>query len=128
MYPLGLGVVSWWWLAILATAVFWAVLVPGMPTRTHRISMALAPAAMVVFGLGSYYAKHMDAAAVLAMYSFAVVAFPVGMVGHRRKFAQRLMEAKERGESEDNTWPPAMMAQVFVSLVVFGTAAIWTTR
>ncbi|MFE4397691.1 hypothetical protein ACFRPV_28045, partial [Kitasatospora sp. NPDC056808] len=88
----------------------------------------VAAGLMVVFGLGSYYAKHMDAAAVLAMYSFAVVAFPVGMVGHRRKFAQRLMEAKERGESEDNTWPPAMMAQVFVSLVVFGTAAIWTTR
>ncbi|MFF2543138.1 hypothetical protein ACFVUY_11310 [Kitasatospora sp. NPDC058063] len=128
MYPLGLGAVSWWWLAILATAVFWAVLVPGMPTRTHRISMALAPAVMAVFGLGSYYAKHMDAAAVLAMYSFAVVAFPVGMVGHRRKFAQRLMEAKQRGESEENTWPPAMMAQVFVSCVVFGTAAIWTTR
>ncbi|WP_188297313.1 hypothetical protein [Streptomyces sp. CBMA156] len=128
MYPLGLGVVSWWWLAILATAVFWAVLVPGMPTPTHRISMALAPAAMAVFAVGSHYAKHMDTAAVLAMYSFAVVSFPVGMIGHRRKFAQRLTEAQRRGESEENTWPPAMTAQVFVSLAVFGAAAIWATR
>ncbi|MFE4971278.1 hypothetical protein ACFRAR_04070 [Kitasatospora sp. NPDC056651] len=128
MYPLGLGAVSWWWLAILATAVFWAVLVPGMPTPSYRIRMALAPAAMVVFGVGSYYGKHMDLAAVLAMYSFAIVAFPVGMIGHRRKFARRLLEAKQRGESEEYTWPPAMMAQVFVSLVVCGAMAIWVTR
>ncbi|MFF7454632.1 hypothetical protein [Kitasatospora sp. NPDC008115] len=125
---MGLGVVSWWWIAILATALFWAVLVPGMPTRTHRISMALAPAAMALFGVGSHYVKHLDTAVVLAMYSFAVVSFPVGMIGHRREFARRLAEAERRGETEQNTWPPAMMAQVFVSLAVCGTAAIWVTR
>ncbi|MFE4513534.1 hypothetical protein ACFRMQ_04935 [Kitasatospora sp. NPDC056783] len=125
---MGLGVVSWWWLAVLATAVFWAVLVPGMPTPGYRIRMALAPAAMAVFGVGGYFAKHMDLAAVLAMYSFAVVSIPLGMIGHRGKFARRLMEAERRGESEDDTWPPAMMAQVFVSLVVCGVAAIWITR
>ncbi|MFF8771142.1 hypothetical protein [Kitasatospora sp. NPDC015120] len=126
--PLGLGVVSWWWLAILATAAFWAILVPGMPTRTHRISTALAPLAMALFGVGSYHAKHMEAAAVLAMYSFAVASIPVGMIGHRRELARRLTEAQEKGEPEDEAAPPAMLAQLLASLVVFGGLALWVTR
>ncbi|MER7706704.1 hypothetical protein ABTX81_27885 [Kitasatospora sp. NPDC097605] len=128
MYPLGLGVVSWWWLAILVTATFWVLLVPGMPTRTHRISAALTPLAMALFGVGSYYAKHMEAATVLAMYSFAVVSFPAGMIGHRRELARRLTEANEKGEPEDEAAPPAMLAQLLVSLVVFGGLALWVTR
>ncbi|MFE6872767.1 hypothetical protein ACFVFS_40270 [Kitasatospora sp. NPDC057692] len=99
-----------------------------MPTRTHRITAALTPLAMVLFGVGSYYAKHMEAATVLAMYSFAVACFPVGVIGHRRELARRLLEAKEKGESEDEAAPPAMLAQLLASIVVFGALAMWVTR
>ncbi|MFJ5921026.1 hypothetical protein ACIQF6_00330 [Kitasatospora sp. NPDC092948] len=128
MYPLGLGTASWWWLAVLTTVVFWVLLVPKMPTRTHRISTASVPLAMALFGVGSYFGKHMEAATVLAMYSFAMACFPVGIVGHRRKLARRLMEAKEKGESEDEAAPPAMLAQLLASITVFGVLALWVTR
>ncbi|MFB6894098.1 hypothetical protein ACFCX4_32845 [Kitasatospora sp. NPDC056327] len=128
MYPLGLGAVSWWWLAVLVTATFWAFLVPGMPTRTHRTSTALAPLLMALFGVGSYHAKHMEAATVLAMYSFAVLSILAGTVGHRRELARRLTEANEKGEPEGEAAPPAMLAQLLVSFVLFGALTLWAVR
>ncbi|MFD8083077.1 hypothetical protein ACFV4F_15445 [Kitasatospora sp. NPDC059722] len=125
MYPLGLGVVSWWWLAILATAVFWVVLVPSLPIRSHQISTALAPVAMALFGLGSHYAKHMEPAAVLAMYSCAVVSIPLGVIGHRKELARRTLEAQDSDDPDNIPLPPVMLAQLFVSLVGFGALALW---
>ncbi|MEV7783656.1 hypothetical protein [Kitasatospora sp. NPDC088351] len=128
MYPLGLGVVSWWWIAILATAVFLAVLVPGMPTREHRIMTALAPLAGAVFMFASYHVKHMEPAEALVMYTTVVLIAPLGMIGHRRELARRLMEAKEKGESEEKVAPIAMNVQLLVSVVVLGVAMFWITR
>ncbi|MFE7564547.1 hypothetical protein [Kitasatospora sp. NPDC057500] len=128
MYPLGLGVVSWWWIAVLVTAAFWVLLVPGMPTRTYRIRTALAPVAVMLFGIGSYYAKHMEAATVLTMYSTAIAAIMTGILGHRRELARRLTELQEKGGSEDEAAPPAMLAQLLASFVVFGGLTLWALR
>ncbi|MFE6872397.1 hypothetical protein ACFVFS_38360 [Kitasatospora sp. NPDC057692] len=38
------------------------------------------------------------------------------------------MEAQEKGELEDEADPPAMLAQLLASLVVFGGLASWATR
>ncbi|MEU6239381.1 hypothetical protein [Kitasatospora sp. NPDC047058] len=125
MTPLGLSVTTWWWIAALATAVYLCVMVPEMPTRGYRIRTALAPLPMVVFGLGSYGAKHMEPATVLAMYVTAVLPFPLGVIGHRRELARRLMAAKRTGASEDGTWPPAMMGQFFLAIVVMAVTYFW---
>ncbi|MDH6708854.1 hypothetical protein P3T27_005600 [Kitasatospora sp. MAA19] len=118
MDVLGLGAVSWWWIAILATAVFLVLMVPEMPTREYRIRTALAPFAMAVFALGSYAAKQLEEATVLAMYTSVVLIFPLGAIGHRKELARRLMEAKRKGESEDRTWPPTMVGQTFLAAAV----------
>ncbi|MFJ2776441.1 MULTISPECIES: hypothetical protein [unclassified Kitasatospora] len=125
MYPLGLGVVSWWWIAVLATAVFLAVLVPGMPTRTYRIQTALAPLAMAAFAYASYAVKHMEPTTILVMYVTGILVFPLGAIGHRRKLAQRLMEAQRKGESDEDTWPPAMMAQMLLAAAVLCGVYLW---
>ncbi|MFF2951723.1 hypothetical protein ACFVVU_10350 [Kitasatospora sp. NPDC057965] len=122
MTPLGLDVATWWWIALLATGVYLCVMVPHMPTPGYRVRTALAPVAMMLFGLASYAAKQMEPATVLAMYTSVVLVFPLGAVGHRRKLAQRLMAAKAAGESEDGTWPVAMVAQTFLACVVMITA------
>ncbi|MFE2110292.1 hypothetical protein ACFXAF_31120 [Kitasatospora sp. NPDC059463] len=107
---------------------FLVLLVPGMPTRAYRIRTALVPAAAMLFGVGSYYAKHMEAATVLTMYSTAIAAIMMGIVGHRRELARRLTELQENGGSEDEAAPPAMLAQLLVSIVVFGGLTLWAVR
>lgn len=123
MTPLGLSVASWLWIAVLAAGVFWAVAVPGMPTREYRIRTALAPVVGALTAYAYYRVGHQDPAKVTVFFTSAMLAFAVGMIGHRRELARRLMEAKRKGEPEEVTWSVAMMAQVLVSLVVFCVAA-----
>ncbi|WP_380282412.1 hypothetical protein [Kitasatospora purpeofusca] len=122
MIQLELSVASWWWIALLATAVYLCVLVPHMPTPEYRLRTALSPAPMVLLGVASYALKHWEPTTALAMYTSAVLVLPLGAVGHRKKLAQRLMQAKEAGESEDETWPPAMLAQTLLFAAVMMTA------
>ncbi|MGW2251136.1 hypothetical protein ACWCXH_13140 [Kitasatospora sp. NPDC001660] len=125
MTPLGLSVASWLWIAVLAAGVFWAVAVPGMPTRDHRIRTALAPVVGAITAYAYYRVGHKDPATVTVFYTSVMLAFTAGMIGHRKELARRLMEAKRKGEPEDATWSVAMMAQVLLSLVVFCIAAFW---
>ncbi|MFG2843369.1 hypothetical protein ACGF12_09355 [Kitasatospora sp. NPDC048296] len=113
---MGLSVATWWWIAVLVTAVFWAIWVPSMPTREYRIMTALAPFGGALVLLGHYEIKGMDPADALSMFSTAILFFALGAVGHRRKLAQRLMEAKREGRSDRDVMPVAMMAQILLSL------------
>ncbi|MFJ9842435.1 hypothetical protein ACIRYZ_18520 [Kitasatospora sp. NPDC101155] len=116
MTPLGLSVATWWWIAVLVTAVFWAIWVPSMPTREYRIMTVLAPFGGALVLLAHYEIKGMDPADALSMFSTAILSFGLGAVGHRRKLAQRLMEAKREGRSDRDVMPVAMMGQILLSL------------
>ncbi|MER7844977.1 hypothetical protein ABTZ03_13660 [Kitasatospora sp. NPDC096077] len=116
MTPLGLSVATWWWIVVLVTVLFWAVLVPPMPTREYRIMTALAPFAGALMLLAHYRIKEMDPADSLAMFAAAMLAFPLGAVGHRRELARRLLAAKREGRSDRDVMPVAMLGQLLLSL------------
>ncbi|MFE2727949.1 hypothetical protein [Kitasatospora sp. NPDC059327] len=107
------------------TVVFLVLLVPSMPTRGLRIQTSLAPVAMAVFCVLAYLGKHMEPAAVLAMYSLVVLAFPLGMLGHREELARRLLDRAQNGESPENEPPRAMSLQLGAVLTVAGALAVW---
>ncbi|MET8626975.1 hypothetical protein ABZW30_24970 [Kitasatospora sp. NPDC004669] len=118
MTPLGLSVATWWCIAVLVTAVFWAVVVTLQPTREYRILAALAPFAGALFLLGHYKVKGMDPADALLMYSSAILAFPLGLVGHVRKLSERALEAQREGRPADQgVLTPGVMVQLFLALV-----------
>ncbi|MFH8384219.1 hypothetical protein ACH4E7_25290 [Kitasatospora sp. NPDC018058] len=113
----------WWWIAVLVTALFFAVLVIPQPTRKYRIMAALAPFGGALFLLGHYKMRGMDPADALMMYSFAILSISLGLVGHVRKLSLRTLEAEREGRSADQgVWTAGALVQLFVALVVGMTA------
>ncbi|MGV9264184.1 hypothetical protein ACWDRR_05910 [Kitasatospora sp. NPDC003701] len=127
MQPFGLGVVAWWLIAVLVTATFLVLLVPWMPTRSLKIQASVTPVAMALFGWLAHLAKHYSPAAVLAMYSLTVLVFPVGMMGHRKETARRLLDREQNGATAENEPPRAMTVQMCIAATVLGGLAVWIT-
>ncbi|MBO1420467.1 hypothetical protein [Streptomyces sp. FH025] len=122
MTPLGLHVATWWGILALAMGLYWVLLVPPMPTREYRWRTALAPVVVGIFAYLHYLVKHWEPATVLMMCTTLVLVFPLGIVGHRRKLARRLMEAKARGASEDEAMTPGVFYQMILAVGVMMTA------
>ncbi|MFF2148694.1 hypothetical protein [Kitasatospora sp. NPDC058190] len=118
MTPLGLSVATWWWIAVLAAALFWAVLVPPQPTREYRTMAAIGPVVGALLQFAHYKVKHLDPAEALLMYSTVTLSFPLGLAGHVRKLSQRALEAEREGRPADQgVLYPGVMVQLFLALV-----------
>ncbi|MEV0259929.1 hypothetical protein AB0I49_01085 [Streptomyces sp. NPDC050617] len=112
----------WWGASVTVTAIFLAFFIPLMPNKQYRIRMLLAPVLGIAFCVIAAMAKGLGAGEVLPMYSFAILAFPAGFIGHRREFRKRLLDRVANGESPANGL--SMLMQLQLVLVIAVAASI----
>ncbi|MFD7103492.1 hypothetical protein [Streptomyces celluloflavus] len=114
----------WWIAAIVGTLLFLLAFVPIMPDRQQQRNICIAPvagaAALVLYGIF----RHESIATLLPMYTAIVIAFPLGLIGHRRKMKENLRDRAENGPSRENDPSVGSTVQVLVALFACGTAAL----
>ncbi|MER7960811.1 hypothetical protein [Streptomyces ardesiacus] len=83
----------WWWLFSAIGIVLWfAVMLPAMPTRKHKALVSLGPVLTLV-PLAAYSLKAGEPfTELLPIYCALVVSVPLGVLGHRRALREVLAD------------------------------------
>ncbi|MFI5867850.1 hypothetical protein [Streptomyces sp. NPDC051546] len=110
----------WWLAAVLGAVVFMACFVPIMPTVRQKQGICIGPVAgaavLVVFAI----MKGRTLDTVLPMFVALMLAFPVGVIGHRGKMRDKLRDQEVNGQTPENAISYGVTVQVLVSLLIFG--------
>ncbi|WP_228974870.1 hypothetical protein [Streptomyces sp. DH12] len=117
-------VLALWLAAAVCTAVF-AVTWGSWMTGKLRRAVYYMIAGMALFGVATYYGKEMPLGEVLFLYSVAMLALALGVLGRRGELT-RLAEAVKRDpKSPDNKLSTGATVQIVVAGLVVVGAGTW---
>ncbi|MFG3285262.1 hypothetical protein [Streptomyces sp. NPDC048111] len=114
----------WWLAAITGTLIFLLYFMPIMPNRQQQRNICLAPAAGAAALVLYAVFRHESIQTLLPMYTAIVVAFPLGLIGHRRDMKEKLRDREVNGPSRENEPSIGSTIQVLVALFACGSAAL----
>ncbi|MFJ6851727.1 hypothetical protein ACIQM3_14520 [Streptomyces sp. NPDC091271] len=114
----------WWLFAAISAGIWYAVMLPAMPTRTHKIFVSVGPPAtfaVIALYCGAYDEKLV---AMLPVYCGLVLSVPAGILGHRRALREVLADpAVPYGEASGPwTLQAGVALAAFLGLAVHYTA------
>ncbi|MEV8451480.1 hypothetical protein AB0467_07005 [Streptomyces sp. NPDC052095] len=115
----------WWLFSAVCVAIWFAVVLPAMPTRNHRIFVSLGP--LIIFAAITGYCIEFGEAftEILPVYCGLVLAVPVGVLGHRKALRDMLSDPDVPYEEASGPWT----LQAAVALAVFfGLSLFYVSR
>lgn len=115
-----------WWLFSAASVAFWfAVMLPAMPTRNHKVFVSLGPP-VIFAAIALYCLKFGDAfTEILPVYCGLILAAPVGVLGHRKALREMLEDPEIPYDEAAGPWT----LQGAVALAVFfGLSFFYVSR
>ncbi|MEV0277419.1 hypothetical protein AB0I22_13695 [Streptomyces sp. NPDC050610] len=108
----------WWGASVVVTAIFLVFFIPLMPNQQYRVRMLLAPALVIAFCIIASLAKGFGVGELLPIYSFVVLAFPVGFIGHRAEVKRRYQDRVTNGEGPANGLSMGLQLQLVLVMAV----------
>ncbi|MFQ6194118.1 hypothetical protein [Streptomyces sp. NPDC000405] len=129
MHPPHFSTETWWIISAVATGAFYAVCLPMMARRQHKVRMAFIPPVTIACLLVAGALRGHGAEELLHIYSTVVLIFPLALVG-RRKELREALEQQERNSlmgAEESLPPMKLFVQMCASVVVMFLAWCWLT-
>ncbi|MFJ8696470.1 hypothetical protein [Streptomyces roseolilacinus] len=116
------------WLVALACTAAFAVTWGSWMTGKMRRGVYAMVLAMAVFGAATYYARDMQPWEVLSMYSLAMLALTLGVLGRRGELARLAEDVKRNPKSPDNKMSTGATTQLLVAVFVVAGVGTWFMR
>ncbi|GHF33148.1 hypothetical protein ACMATS_27310 [Streptoverticillium reticulum] len=116
---------AWCVIAVAATVLFLLFFLPLMPNRRYRMRMFLGPVIGIVVTALSSLVKNFSPEVALALYSAAIVGFPLGCLGRRKELREKTLDMAENGQSAKNAWSKGLQQQLVVVIIVVALVGSW---
>ncbi|MEU4213130.1 hypothetical protein AB0F13_24595 [Streptomyces sp. NPDC026206] len=124
--PPSVPLLVWWVVAVASTAIFLLFFVPLMPNQRYKTRISLAPLAGITFVAVSSLAKSDGLGVALPIYSSAILAFPLGFLGHRNELREKALEmARDGKQSPENGLSQGLQLQLVLVIVVMVAIGAW---
>ncbi|MEV5985219.1 hypothetical protein AB0L85_09385 [Streptomyces sp. NPDC052051] len=114
----------WWLFAVMSVLIWFAVMLPAMPTRKHKAFVSCGPALAVV-PLAAYCLKSKEPfTEMLPVYCALIVSVPVGILGHHKALREVLADPDIPYDEATGPWTlqAACALAAFLGLALYYVA------
>lgn len=111
----------WWLFSATAAAIWFAVMIPAMPTRKYKSFVSFGPAAAFAV-IALYCLKYEESfTEILPIYCGLVISAPMGILGHRKALREVLADPEVPYGEATGPWTLqfAFALPVFLGLALY---------